>query len=422
MTLSESFSRSTNERIAGRRSVARSVPLVTGVVLLTLLLSTGAVHGLAQDVCHEVDIPSVFLARSGAWSGDDLVILDVLKRRFLKFDTATRATEFLWEGNWRHPASMKQHHGDILVLDEGAVSSEKPGPASAIVRFDGRMDATEPIVGIEGRSLAPLADALGPQPVLQSIYDWHPLGDGILAFGDISVGAGDWKSAFLYVDEDGRQQAFVRLSPDAQVCNQYTTTSDYIAALDGRGYLLFLDPVPKIAEVIPDVGGVRELPGFPEDFQSRPRLDTRPRLASTRQGARQATIFYEILEASTMAAGIYGWGNHLYLLGKEAIDPTGNTDWSLVKLDPDDGSELSRVRLPTEAAHLTVVPGPEFWAFVERGQVQGIGERHAPYMETSSLVLVPTAWIENPKSNPQLNAEVQCIQSRINRTSSSTAP
>ena len=53
---------------------------------------------------------------------------------------------------------------------------------------------------------------------------------------------------------------------------------------------------------------------------------------------------------------------------------------------------MSRVRLPTAAPHVTVVPG-DFWALIEKGPVQGIGSNHAPYMATSSMVLVPEAWL-----------------------------
>lgn len=377
--------------------------MVAGLAVAVLLLSSGgALQALPSDQCHEVDIPPLFLARGGVWADDELLVLDILKQRLLRFDPATREGGFLRDGAWQHPSSLKRRNGEILMLDEGTLGRGMPGPRSSIVRFDERMHPRDEKLPVKGRSLGTLQQSLGSRPVLEAIYDWQPMDEGIVAFGDVKIAGGaGWESAFLFLDEQGRQEVFYRLSPNAQVCNHYTLTFDYIAALRDRAYILFLDPVPKIGEVIPGRSGVRELPAFPEDFRNRPVLETRQGLASTGQGARQATLFYEILEGSRMAAGLYARGEHLYLLGKEAIDAEGDTTWWLIQLDPTDGSELSRLRLPTEAAHLTVVPGSDFWALIEKGPVQGIGERHAPYMDTSSMVLVPTDWIEDPDSRPE---------------------
>lgn len=110
-----------------------------------------------------------------------------------------------------------------------------------------------------------------------------------------------------------------------------------------------------------------------------------------------------------MAAGLYAWDQHIYLLAKEAAEDNGDTTWWLIQLDPDEAQEVARVRLPTRAPHLTVVPG-ELWAFIEKGPVQGIGDTHAPYMDTLSMVLVPAAWLGGPDSGRfDAGSGVHCV-------------
>ena len=145
------------------------------------------------------------------------------------------------------------------------------------------------------------------------------------------------------------------------------------------------------------------LPFFPEDFLSCPRLENRPEWVAARR--RHSTEFYKRMETSSMPMSLYSWEQHLYLLAKEAAK-NSKTAWSLIKLDPLDGSEISRVRLPTDAFHLTVVPGHDFWALIEKGKFQGIGETNAPYMNTSSMSLIPAIWLENPYAG-RLDAELR---------------
>lgn len=89
-----------------------------------------------------------------------------------------------------------------------------------------------------------------------------------------------------------------------------------------------------------------------------------------------------------MPVSLFAWESNLYLLAKHGASPSGGTPWWLIRLAPRDGEELGRVRLPTQAAHLNG------GTLIEKGPVQGIGDTHAPYMETSSMVLLPSAWLD----------------------------
>ncbi len=89
---------------------------------------------------------------------------------------------------------------------------------------------------------------------------------------------------------------------------------------------------------------------------------------------------------------------YLYVTAKGENHWEDGTPWWLLKLDPENGRELARLRLPEElsAAHVTVIPPQEdFWKIVERDAVIAIksGIELAPYMKTDMMTLVPSSWL-----------------------------
>ncbi len=247
--------------------------------------------------------------------------------------------------------------------------------------------------------------------VLARIHESSVLDSGILALGDVVDPAGGLESALLYSDEGGRFQVLGRVasSPGARLL--YSLSTGQVTALDDTGYILFLDESPRIFEVRLDGPDPRELAFFPEQFRNRPRLDGLPLL-----DPRRATEIFRRQEATRMSVGLYAGNERLYLLGKEAMAKNGTTAWRLVALDPRDGTALSSVPLPTEAAHLSVLPGDDFWGLVERTPVEGVGKMHAPFVGSPSMVLLPTTWLEEPSGGPLL------AESEINCTFTSKSP
>ncbi len=73
--------------------------------------------------------------------------------------------------------------------------------------------------------------------------------------------------------------------------------------------------------------------------------------------------WWKAVENSSFPASIYAEGEHLYLLVRSAEED--GPRWDLHAVDPVADTLLHRVRLPTRAAHLSLVPGPEHWALVE---------------------------------------------------------
>jgi hypothetical protein len=253
---------------------------------------------------------------------------------------------------------------------------------------------------------------------ITATWGWQPMKQGFLAFVDLEFtdikGPDRYKSAFVQFDHSGILQVFGEPIGNSTGVRDYYLRHmiRYLATIDGeRGYILSMDAKPSVRSVQLGQDAQQSLPKFPV-FQA-PVLKRNAEWTRTLQGFRQATAFYKVIEEAEMPTGLYAWADRLYLLVKMAINRTrGTTSWSLIGLDPETGQEVSRVGLPTTAAHLTLIWG-ETLALIEKKPVEGIGELHSPYMETPSMVLLPVEWVTNPDSGPlSMKARIECSSPR----------
>ena len=391
-----------------RLGVTWSTSLAVAIVLASMSPDSLA------DECYAVSLTAPLLwVTSGAVSpsGDSLLVPDQYRREVLEIAlpmadqhgrgvlerarepgrTSTRLAETLESAsgpvNLVQPSKIHAIEGGYLLEDE-----KYPRGVGDDEIFHLNMDlAVESSIAIKGRLVE-------GDITLSAIYDWVPIGrtgSQILAFGDLKAPNSEI-SAFLRLHEDGSSEIYkdtVIADPDAPVIELYLKNISYLASLGEDAYILFLDEESRIGEVVPGISGIRNL-SLPADFERSPILYRDPSLEG--EAHRQATAQYQVMEATRMPIGLYGWRDYLYLLAKEE-QRRFETIWWLVKLDPSNGSEQSRVRLPTTAAHLTVIPG-DFWSLIEKGPVQGMGKRHAPRMNTSSMVFLPGQWLENPST------------------------
>lgn len=246
-------------------------------------------------------------------------------------------------------------------------------------------------------------NAVSQNVTVAGIFNAVPMGDGFLVFADFNEPDGQGgtvpTTGFAYLDSAGNAQIFERLEAGDPVFNHYTRSDSYLAAIDDVGYILRLNRTPSIARVtlagLEDID--REGENFPKDFKIRPLLTSQPGMP----GAREAVIFYKIMESSRMVSGLFAWGEDLYLLGKSEINDRDETSWWLTQIDSTTGAEKeeTRVLLPTTAASLVVVPG-ERWVFLEREPVRRFGKLQAPWAPTVSMKLVPASWLANPSQGP----------------------
>ena len=360
---------------------------------LWLVVAQLSVTFPAESQCSRVNLSrDLTWVTSGVWDEEGRVVLlaDTYSAYVLGVDEGGRVlvgrNEFeLISGvgtvSIQMPSFLhRDSFGDIHLEDEAA---------GAITKLDEHLFAKSK----PQKFTAKTQSALGPARVI-AVYGWQPMENGYLAFGDIEFedvkGPGRYKSAFLQFNSERILQIFDRpMDTLSEVRNHYLRNMPYIATLDGKdGYLLDMGEVPSVRRVRAGVASSQELSSFPEDFRACPRLIRDPKLTRALRGSEQATLFYERIESSRMAAGLFSWDGRLYLVAKEAMTAEQDTTWWVIELDPQDGAEISRERLPTSAAHITLVPGSRSGlALIEKGPVVGVGDMHWPYMATSSMVL-----------------------------------
>lgn len=358
--------------------------------------STLWVHAdtLIPDNCYQVKLSTRLdgWPRAAAWlDGTTLLVTDVKDRRVLAVGAQGEVLSDIDKFVPRPNAELKslQWPSRVRATENGFYIHDKL--TGDIVLFD-RWLQKEGSFTVKGRQIA-------NGFTLQVVWDWTPMGDGILAFGDLKRSNGDWAdSAFLYFDNSGKSQIFYRLAGDSEVRDHYIGDTFHIAVIEDVGYILFLEETPKIVEVQLDQEGVRELGRFPEAFRMSPKF------SRAHKGPRRMFDRFQAIEAGTMPVGLYAWNHYLYLLAKGSRNKgNGQTAWWLIKLDPQDGEDLSHAYLPTDAAHLTLAPGHAWWGIIEKSHVQYIGSGAAPYMNSTHVTFVPTSWIENPEVKTPLN-------------------
>jgi hypothetical protein len=139
-----------------------------------------------------------------------------------------------------------------------------------------------------------------------------------------------------------------------------------MASAKGRAFILVSGELSRICEV---THGLRCFADVPRGYEQFP-------LIREDLSGKEWTTTYSVLENVKIATALYGWGDFLYLLLRQP-DPgeTGETVWSLAKIDPDTGTVVETMHLPAHSANLLLVPGFTRWALVEQEHVTGSGGR-----------------------------------------------
>ena len=390
---------------------ARARTSLASLILIVALWPLPA-HGEVSCVPLEYDL---LLATSGAWSedGETLLVADAFRERLIHIapDGTFRGHQNSFDRRGSGAALTLRRPSFIHRASDGLGYFMEDEEEDTITPLGGDLVAGTPV---SVKSSSQGLDSAARR--LIGLYGWQPMEHGFVGFGDIEYrdikGPGRYKSAFLHFDASGITRVFDEpMDTLSEVRNHYLRNMPYIATLDGEtAYFLYMEDEPSIVRAEVGVEDVVALAGFPQDFRHAPRLERNPEWARALEGPRQATAFYRQIERSRMAAGLYAWNGRLFLAAKEAMNAERETAWWLIELNPSDGEEIARARLPTDAAHITLVPGETF-AVIEKQPVEGLRGSDAPYMETCSMALVPAAWLEDSRGR-QLRIDPACGCSR----------
>jgi hypothetical protein len=314
---------------------------------------------------------------SGVWShdGQELLLVDALRGEILRFSPRG---ELL---------------GQIEVPLRG--STEVSRPSNIHLWGDGYLVEQEDGDFVElGSSLEILDEvdllekARQPGGAVASVFGWVPLGRSLVTISDVRLADGGWNTGFLRVPlaHPSEFEVLQDLSGEGPAAGFYLLGQPYLAAVGGRAYFLTMSASPSICEVTAEAGEparLRRLGAFPAAFASRPLLPEQTELS-------QIPALFEGVERSHMAAGLYGWGDYLFVLTRRPGAVSGKTRWSLTQIDPRRDEIVRTFDLPTTAPHLTVIPGDASWALLEKGHIRGFGQQ-----DISTLLVIPSSYFEN---------------------------
>lgn len=365
--------------------------------------------------CHVIPLDQALQwPHSAIWgsSGEYLLVVEALEQQVYKISPCGEMVTYLSERTHQQisPPSTRPIHlrrdGETHYLLED--KTNLGNGSDRLIRFDYDGNVS---------SLITLKDSSMKNQSLGAIYDWVPIGKGVLAFGDIyHETSKTWMSAFVYFEPNNKGYSFLGMGTQSRdryfERNFYVLNLYYIAALGDTGYILNMHEKPDIIVVTleTDKPNIKheQLKDLPEELGIIPNYEY-----SDEYGGTKATNFYRLIEASALPIGLYSWGDSLYLLTKSEMDANWETEWTLHELDPTNGEIRGSNILHTRSPNLLIVPGERYWAFIQKSQVQGIGALRIPYMETSSMILVPSEWIEKiPEGREMTEAHKHCYPYR----------
>jgi hypothetical protein len=243
-----------------------------------------------------------------------------------------------------------------------AIKTERPEPRLHIVDDN-----------LESIDMFPLDELIGNGKRVSKFYNWTFSPDGIYAFADTLVE----DSRGRHVSQPEEVGNFIKISP-SQKGGSFTHFLDIRTSLadplrtfyrlglnlfthspryqsNQEAFALIMDRPMYIvrlsgrgAERLPDITEIcGDRPAIPDEF-----------------GIDGMYAAYKALEALPGPIGIYAAGDSLFLLCRQRDE--NRLNHVLYEINKITGDSAEPILLDTSAANLTVVPGPTYWAFVEK--------------------------------------------------------
>jgi len=233
---------------------------------------------------------------------------------------------------------------------------------------------------------------------VRSMFLWHPAAGDLMTISDLKdLSKADkdddaWMSAFVRIPLASPSEFRVLKLPAAEGQSAliddrerefYRLGNPYLTALDGRGYALRMNGNPRIYENQEGSDELMELKAyrFEGSLPDLPSFETR---------ADVETVLAKV-EESSMPVGLFGFHQRLFVVTRVAGHP--NAQWQVTSIDPGTDRVLGTASIPLDASHVTVVPGPKRWAFIEKGHAYAFGDQ-----AIESVYFVPASRFEGELS------------------------
>lgn len=351
---------------------------VAGTTLALLSLSSSptlaqlaSVKSVGSSDCFRTTYlsPRQAWVASGGWSGKTLLLLDNRSKQVLRVDRRGQESTPIVLGNGVPLGIRPSARGFLLHT-----------PANDVVEMDRALKA------VGQRNLQTKSLQQGRR--ISTLWQWDAAGTDLIALSDLqSEGSSAYTTAFLRIPMDNPAQfrILTPLPPDPDV-NAFRLGHPLVAALDSTAYVLIPEGRIGIYKNLPGSNDLQALTSFPEGFDVAPLLpkySVPPELPGVMQ----------VVERAKMPTGLYAWQQALFVLTRQP-GGDGHTIWELTKIDPANDGVVGTISLPVNANHLTVIPGPDYWAFVEKGPVRALLNQ-----EILGLFFIPSSKFQGVPQN-----------------------
>jgi hypothetical protein len=351
------------------------IDALRSAALASLLLVAGPAWGTQHDDpismprsngCWEVPLqqqPGWTISGSWANDGSTLLVVDAYKNEVLSYSArgdfkgviplALQASF----GNYT-PSTLKGQ-GSNLFLELAQ---------ARFVRLDSNLKPVQTYNLFQG------AQRSGES--IKGIFQWELAGNDAVIFGDIYrpglEGEKQWRSGFFRIplDNPSSFQSLYETAPTDPSRIFYRLGTPLIASIGDVSYILVMEERPRIYRNRSGESRLEPLEAFPVGFEERPILP------SWKKFDDYAWLM-RVVERSAMPVALFGWEGYLYIVGRQPVQ--GTTRWTLTKIDPQaDRVVWTRdVSLSPSTHHVTVVPGPRQWAWIQKGVVRGLFNQDA---------------------------------------------
>ena len=334
------------------------------------------------------------VASRGAKAMPRLALVDAIQERILGIEPdgqlQTLAKSGLLIPSGATPSRLRANDGLLVVQDQSGARMLNLTPGSA--GFESFVYRTKP------KPWPGPEDSV--EGLLYNIFDWTLLdldperpgsAPAFAGMGDLKLEDGTWKTVFVTFDTAMNGSIFALYGVNDSIAIRGSSVDyPYFATVRGKAYVLLLqneeDGGIRIGEVEFGSTEPRWLTAFPQELRKFADIaqDPNGRIA----GPELALLTLRSFENSATLAGIYGAGDRLFVMFKEAFDTQSRTTrWWLHELDPESGESIARYPVPSTEAHLTAVAG-DVWAFLEKSAVFPVGPNKVPIQNTLSLVTI----------------------------------
>ena len=344
-----------------RRPEAGTTSRLGPALLGVLFLAGCSAIGTPEPACRPletVELPMLGGIR-GTWMDDErFVLADLHQSRLLVYSTSDGLVRIVngWETD--DPELSFVSPMDIEPLGNGFVVADSFRSVEQLFELDANLrplrvvwegDARRTANGWEGREIV-------------NIDEFVTLRDSVYLQGDRFTGPESANREYaefaveLGTGDAGRVLREVAAWQGLEGERYWSGSLHDLATTGGRrasAFALRVSPAGPFVQEL--VGEGRRLDAFPDLPAPMPVLP--------RGGPEGRDAFYAALEASSYPAGLYGDEDSLYVLMRDATG--GEPVWDLHRIDPQRDEVVDKVRLPTNGAHVSLLPGRRYWVLEE---------------------------------------------------------